>query len=232
MKELRGWNLVDERRAVLWREYEFTKGAWATTLVFRGDEGLIAVSPGRGFDSADLDVLRDFGDVRALIANNAYHHLGQRPWRQHFPNAESFAAAAVTEKLTQKSKDFGYRPIDQLPLPEGAAAHTLAGCAAGELFFTVQTSLGGLWYSGDLLTNIQRLPKPPLKWFFTWTGSAPGFKLFNPCVWFFVKDKKAAKKHLTEILRKTPPSIIVPAHGPAFEAPDTAKEAEAQIAKL
>lgn len=32
-------------RAVLWREYQFGKSAYATTLVFRGTDGLVVVSP-------------------------------------------------------------------------------------------------------------------------------------------------------------------------------------------
>ncbi|WP_263451539.1 hypothetical protein [Hyalangium gracile] len=39
--DLRGWNVIDEERAVLWREYQFNKGAYATTLVFRGTDGLV-----------------------------------------------------------------------------------------------------------------------------------------------------------------------------------------------
>jgi hypothetical protein len=80
--DLRGWNVIDEERAVLWREYAFTKGAYATTFVFRGTDGLVVVSPGKGLEAADYDVLSQFGEVRALIANNTFHHLGQGPWRE------------------------------------------------------------------------------------------------------------------------------------------------------
>ena len=80
--DLRGWNVIDEERAVLWREYAFTKGAYATTFIFRGTDGLVVVSPGKGLEAADYDVLSQFGEVRALIANNTFHHLGQGPWRE------------------------------------------------------------------------------------------------------------------------------------------------------
>src|SRR5687768_8082592 len=46
--QIEGWNVIDEGATVLWREYSFTKGATATTLVFRGVDGLVVVSPGSG----------------------------------------------------------------------------------------------------------------------------------------------------------------------------------------
>jgi hypothetical protein len=42
----------------------------------------------------------------------------------------------------------------------------------GELLVSVGTRQGSLWYTGDLLTNIQRTPGPPFSWLFSWTDSA------------------------------------------------------------
>ena len=50
--DLRGWNVIDSERAVLWREYNFSKTATATTMVFRGADGLVVVSPGCGLEAA------------------------------------------------------------------------------------------------------------------------------------------------------------------------------------
>jgi len=75
--DLRGWHVIDNERAVLWREYNFSKTATATTMVFRGTDGLVVISPGCGLGAAEYDVLRDFGHVSALVANNALHNLGQ-----------------------------------------------------------------------------------------------------------------------------------------------------------
>jgi len=230
--ELSGWNVIDEERAVLWREYEFTKGAYATTLVFRGTDGLVVVSPGKGLEGADYEVLSRFGEVRALVANNTFHHLGQGPWRERFPKAESYAAPQVLEKLRKKAPSASFRSLEELALPPTVKLHVLPGFNNGEVLFSVGTRQGSVWYTGDLLTNIQRTRKPPLGWIFKWSDSAPGFRLFKLAVWFFVKDRRAVKERMTTLLAEDPPAIIVPAHGPPVTTPNLAEETRAQLAKL
>jgi hypothetical protein len=225
------WNVLEDG-AVLWREYEFSRGAYATTMVFRGKDGLVVISPGTGLEARDYDELREHGEVRALIANNAFHTLGQRPWRQHFPEAESYAPRGALADLGKKAPEIPYRALSALPLPDGVHCDDPPGFKSGETIARVKTKRGWIWYSGDLLTNIQRMPGPPVRWFFTLTGSAPGFRLFKPAVWFFVKDKKALKQWSLDTLEKQPPAVVVPAHGPAFDPPDVAAEARAQLEKM
>ncbi len=229
--DLRGWNVVDAERAVLWREYEFNKGAFATTLVFRGTDGLVVVSPGKGLEAADYDALSEFGEVRALIANNNFHHLGHGPWRARFPKAESYAAPKALPRLKKKAA-VPFRSLDELSLPPTVKAHALPGFKNGELLVSVGTRQGPLWYTGDLLTNIQRVPGPPAKWLFALTDSGPGLRLFRLGVWLFVNDKRAVKERVTALLAEDPPAIIVPGHGPAVMTANLANEAKAQIARL
>jgi glyoxylase-like metal-dependent hydrolase (beta-lactamase superfamily II) len=193
---------------------------------------LVVVSPGCGLESADYDVLSQYGEVRALVANNTLHHLGQAAWRARFPKAESYAAAQAVERLRKKTANVPYRSIDQLPLPSHARGHTLPGFKSGETFFTVKTQQGSVWYTGDLLTNMQRTPPPPLKWLFTWSDSGPGFRLFRLAVWLMVNDKRAVKERVNALLAEEPPAIIVPGHGPAVTTAYVAAEAKMQIAKL
>jgi hypothetical protein len=228
----RTWQVLDADRAVLWREYPFAKGAYATTLVFRGADGLVAISPASRLKAADYDALAPHGEVRALVANNALHHLGQAGWRERFPAAKSYAAPAVLAKLGKKSPAVPFASIDQLELPAGVRAHVLRGCNNGEIFFTIDSARGSVWYTGDILTNIQRTPGPPISWLFRWTDSAPGFRLFRLAIWLVAKDKRALQGQLLALLDEHPPAIIVSAHGPAFEAPDLAEQARAQIARL
>jgi hypothetical protein len=230
--DLRGWNVIDEERAVLWREYEFTKGAYATTLVFRGTDGLVVVSPGKGLTGADYDVLSGFGEVRALVANNTFHHLGQGPWRERFPKAESYAAPQALEKLQKKAPSVSFRSLDELALPPAVKIHVLPGFNNGEVLFSVGTRQGSVWYTGDLLTNIQRARKPPLSWLLKWSDSAPGFRLFKIAVWFFVKDRRVVKERMTALLAEDPPAIIVPAHGPPVTTANLVAETRTQIARL
>jgi hypothetical protein len=227
-----GWNTIDDEAHVLWREYWFTKGAKATTLVFRGVDGLVVVSPGTRVTDRELDALREHGEVRALVANNTFHHLGQAPWRARFPDAVSYAPAGALQKLAKKAPGISFRPLSDLALPEHVRYHDPPGFRTGEALFSIGTSKGAVWFTGDLLTNIQGTPPPPLRWLFTWTDSAPGFRLFKPAVWLAIKDKKAVHAWMLERLASDPPSVVVPAHGPAFDGPDVASLARAQIERL
>jgi glyoxylase-like metal-dependent hydrolase (beta-lactamase superfamily II) len=230
--QLEGWNVIDEKAGVLWREYAFSKGARATTFVFRGVDGLVVVSPCTGLEARAYDALRELGDVRALIANNTFHHMGQSAWRARFPDAVSYCPPGAVKTLDKKVSGVSFRPLDALALPEHVRWEDPPGYKTGESLLHVTTGKGSVWYSGDLLTNIPKVPGPPIGWLFSWTDSAPGFRLFKPAVWFLVKDKKALREWTLSQLAKAPPAVVVPAHGPPVEAGDVAAQARAQIERL
>lgn len=230
--QIEGWNIIDDEALVLWREYSFAKGAYATMLVFRGVDGLVVVSPGKGMSDREYDALREHGEVRALVANNTYHHLGQPAWRARFPDAASYAPSGALKMLKKKAPGVPFRPLADLALPAHVRCDDPPGYKTGEAFFSIHTRKGTVWFTGDLLTNIQRTPGPPVRWLFTWTGSGPGFRLFRPGVWLCVRDKKALRAWMLERLASDPPSIVVPAHGPTFDAGDVAGLARAQLERL
>lgn len=226
------WTIIDDEACVLWREYAFSNGAYATTLVFRGVDGLVVVSPGRGLEARDYDALREHGEVRALVANNSFHHLGQVPWRAHFPEADSYAPVGALADLRKKAPGVPFRPLTELALPAHVRCDDPPGFKTGETLVSIRTHKGTVWFTGDLLTNIQRTPGPPFSWFFKWTDSAPGFRLFKPAVWLMVRDKQAVRAWVLQRLASDPPTIIVPAHGPAVAAADLATRARTQIERL
>lgn len=230
--ELEGWKLLDEEAGVLYREYRFAKGAAATTFVFRGSDGLVVVSPGCGLDARAYDALGEIGEVRSLVANNPFHHLGQAPWRARFPDAESYCPAGAVKTLEKKNRGVPFRPLGELSVPANVCCDDAPGYRKGETIVSVGTARGPIWYSGDLLTNIQRLPGPPLRWLFTTTDSGPGFRLFRLGVWLMVKDRKALRSWVLARLAEDPPAVVVPAHGPAFETGDVAAQARAQLERL
>ena len=232
MTQTDGWNVIDDEAGVLWREYPFSKGAYATTMAFRGVDGLVVVSPGSGLGARDYDALREHGEVRALIANNSFHHLGQSAWRERFPEAVSYAPSGAIADLKKKAPGIDFRPLADLPLPTHVRCDDPPGFKTGETLVSVRARKGTVWFTGDLLTNIQRTPGPPLRWLFTWTDSAPGFRLFKPAAWLMMRDKKAVRAWALERLASDPPTIAVPAHGPAFDAGDVAALARAQIERL
>ncbi|MEZ4299113.1 MAG: hypothetical protein R3B70_29460 [Polyangiaceae bacterium] len=230
--QLAGWNLIDEKAGVLWREYSFSKGAKATTLVFRGAEGLVVVSPATGLEARDYDALKEIGEVRALIANNTFHHLGQLPWRAHFPEAVSYCPPRAVKALHKKVPSVAFQSMDALALPENVRYEDPPGFKTGEVVLSVGTARGSVWYTGDLLTNLQSIPKAPVGWLFSWTDSGPGYRLFRPGVWLFIKDKKAAREWALARVAKEPPAIVIPGHGPAIDAADVAEQTRVQLERL
>ncbi|HWN67492.1 MAG TPA: hypothetical protein VNM90_07615 [Haliangium sp.] len=230
--QIEGWNVIDQDAAILWREYSFTKGATATTFVFRGADGLVVVSPGTKVEPRAYDALADFGEVRALVANNTLHHLGQKAWRERFPEAESYGPPRAVATLEKKVSGVRFRPLSDLALPSHVRWEDAPGFKTGETILRVDAKPGPVWYTGDLLVNLQGTPPAPLKWLFTMTDSAPGFRLFKLATWLVVKDKKAVREWMLARLDEQPPAIVVPAHGPAFDASDVAEQARAQIRRL
>jgi hypothetical protein len=180
----------------------------------------------------EYDALREHGEVRALIANNTYHHMGQAQWRALAPNAISYAPRDACETLSKKAPGITFRPLSELSLPDHVRYIDPPGYKTGEAMFSVRASRGAVWFTGDLLTNIQRIPKPPIRWLFTWTNSAPGFRLFAPAVWMLIRDKKALRTAMLDHLANDPPKVVIPAHGPAFEAEEIVALARTQIERL
>ena len=81
-----GWTILDADQAVLSREYSFTPGALARTIVARQHEGeaLTLMSPPNDLDDAALSDLEQFGKVTSIIANNGMHHMGLPRWQERF----------------------------------------------------------------------------------------------------------------------------------------------------
>lgn len=216
----------------MWREYAFTKGARATTMVFKGKDGLVVLSPAAGMDDRGFDMLGDLGPVRALVATNTHHHMGQASWRARFPDAVTYAPSGAIAVLGKKLPGVPVRPLTELSLPEHVRYQEAPGFKSGETLLSVDTKRGPVLFTGDLLTNIARLPPPPLRWLFTMTDSAPGFRLFKPATWLFVKDKRAVREFVLAQLAAVPPAIVVPAHGLPVDAVDVAAQARRQIERL
>ncbi len=231
-----GWKVLERERGILWRQYRFPMGV-ATTFVFRGaGDGLVVVSPGKGLDAAALDELKEFGDVVALVASNAYHWMGQAPWRKHFPRAKSYAPAQAIARLSKKLPELGaFEPLSALAplLGPHASVDDAPGLRVGNAFVTVKGDGATYWYPSDLLSNMPELPPGfVFRTLMTMTNSGPGFRLFRPSVWLQVKDKRALHAWACEELAKSAPTTVVPAHGPPVSSGDVAATARALFAGM
>src|SRR5262249_49286994 len=149
--QLEGWNVIDEDAAIVWREYPFAKGARATALAFRGAGGMVGISPPAKLEPRALDALAELGPVRALVAHNAYHHLGQREWRARFPDAESFCPPGAIAVLEKKVAGAKFRSLAELALPDHARWEDAPGLKTGETIVRLASKRGPVWYAGDLL---------------------------------------------------------------------------------
>lgn len=226
------WNVLDPERGIWWREYEFTRGALATTLVLRGLDGLIIVSPSVGTSEEAFAALERLGPVRALVATNSHHHLGQREWRARFPAAETYGPPRALSVLGKKLDGIHVRSLEELSLPSWIHWEDAPGFKTGETFLRMATTGGSVWFVGDLIANIQRLPRPPLRWLFQLTRSAPGLKLFRMATWLFVADKRAVRSWFLAQLEAHPPSALIPAHGPPVLGPDLPERTRAEVSRL
>lgn len=224
--------VLDESAGVLVRDYEFAKNAVANTMVFRGSDGLVVVSPGTQTSDRAFDALKEFGEVRALVANNSFHNLGQPSWRARFPNAESFCPPNAVATLDKKVKGAKFKSMAELALPAHVRWDDAPGFRSGETILSVGTDRGHIWYSGDLLANLPRLPPPPLGWLFSASSSAPGYRLFMLNVWFFVKNRKELKAWALDRLATYAPTMMVPAHGPVVDSDDLVALTKGELDKL
>jgi hypothetical protein len=231
-----GWNVLERESAILWREYSFGGGV-ATTFVFRGaDDGLIVMSPCSGVAPAVLDELKPFGNVVALVASNGFHWKGQSLWRKHFPQARSFAPAQGIDRLAKRVPELGrFEPLDALAPLLGDRANVIdsPGHKVGNAIATVRGTGGSFWYPSDLFANIPKLPSNLVfRLLMSVTDSAPGYRLFRPAVWLQVKDKKAVRDWVDDVMTKAAPTTVVPAHGPPVTGSDIPEKTRVLAAQI
>ena len=224
-KDLNRWQYLTRDGNVRWLKYSWGP-ATANTLAARLEDGTwLVVAPSVGSASSVLEDLSKDGTVSALIAPNAYHHLGQRTWRLHFPSATSYAPVGALPRLSRKSPDVPYRPASDLSetirprvtflVPEGMKSPDMLVC--------VSVAGSTVWWMGDLFTNnavddqnwLLRTIAPL-------AGSGMGYRRNSKPGLIYVRNPKAWLHCITNALDANPPSVVVPAHGnPVME--DTAR---------
>lgn len=212
--QMHQWEPLSSDGRVLGLKYSFGPGT-ANTMAAQLDDGSwMVISPAAGPSEAALEALGAKGKVSALVAPNAFHHLGQKAWREHFPAAISYAATGSLKRLGSKSPGVPYRPIEELPLGNGVHVHQFAGMKQPDLLFDVATADGAVWFAGDLISNTQT---EDLGWLprtiFGLMGGGPGYR-FNPVPsMVYLADKGQWKAAARAAFADTPPACVFPAHG-------------------
>ncbi len=213
-----GWTILDADQAVLSREYSFTPGALARTIVARQHEGeLLIMSPPNDLDDAALSDLEQFGKVTSIIANNGMHHMGLPLLAGAFPEAKIYAPQEAIARIAKKQPVLReLRPLSDLmtELTGATRVHSVPGFSIGEAWVTVKTAAGPIWYVGDSCFSMAELPS---KFFprqlFKWAKCAPGLRINSIGNLFFLKDKPNYKNWMLEQLREELPIMLTTAHG-------------------
>jgi hypothetical protein len=234
-KTASGWTILDRDAGLLCREYAFAKNATALTFVARmADGGLVAISPGTGFGEDAFADLASFGEVKAIVAPNGFHHLGVEGWRRRFPEAGVYAAPETAARVAKKNPAAGaFEPLSALAAKTGPdlVLAEVANSKAGETWLSAKTARGHVWFVSDILANIPRLPPNPfVKLLFWASGSAPGYRVFNLALKILVKDRKACLRTLADEMRARPPVMVVPSHGELLAEPGIAERTQALLA--
>lgn len=210
-----GWTIFDAHAPILTYEYSFGPGT-CKALATGATDGLVVISPPCRIEQGVFDDLAPYGAVRALVASNAFHHLGLPAWKSHFPDATVFAPAQAIARVEKRSKLSGIRPIAEAASVAGPRLELIdmPYYKTGEVLTRMTTDRGAVWYVTDIILNFPVLPSNPLiKLMFGASGSGPGLKFNNIAPLFMVKDKKALRRWFAAEFRKAPPAWLITAHG-------------------
>lgn len=215
-----GWKIFDAETPILTCEYVFGPGT-ANALAVGGAGGLIVVSPPWKADDAVYEGLSPYGPVVALVASNAFHHLGLPEWKRRFPAAAVYAPAQAIARVERKTKIAGIRPLAEAAPVAGRDVELIdmPHYRTGEVLVRMKSTRGLAWYVTDFMMNMTVLPGNPIaRLVFRLTNSAPGLKFNNIAPVFMVRDKTALKRWLAAEFDKAPPQWIIPAHGDVAQA--------------
>jgi len=210
-----GWKIFDARTPILTYEYSFGPGT-AKALALGVEGGLAVVSPPCRVAGGVFEDLSPYGPVRALVASNAFHHLGLAGWKARFPEALLFAPMQSIARIERQSKLHGIRPLVEAASIAGPRVELtdMPHYRTGEVLVRIRSERGLVWYVTDIVLNFPALPRNPIaKLVFGLSGSGPGLKLNNVAPLFMVRDKAALKRWLAAEFDKAPPGWLIPAHG-------------------
>lgn len=209
------WIEFDRALPVLTFAYSFGP-ALATSLAVGIDGGVAVVSPPSRATDACFDALATYGPVSALVAPNAFHHLGLREWKRRFPDAQVYAPAQSIDRVARKSGLAGIRPVTDLARRTGPGVELtdMPHYRTGEALVRMSTSRGRVWFITDFVLNLETLEGPlAARVLLKATGSAPGLRINNIGPTFMVRDKSALKRWLAAQALRDPPDFLIPAHG-------------------
>ena len=210
-----GWKIFDADIPILTYSYSFGPGT-ANALAVGVAPGLVIVSPPYRVPESAFEELRQYGPVRALIASNAFHHMGIPEWKSRFPHAAVFAPAQSVARVERQTKLHGILPLSEAAAIAGPDLELIdmPHYRTGEVLVRIKSHRGVVWYVTDLILNIRVLPRNLfLNILFRLTGSAPGLRFNKIGPLLMVKDMPALRYWLAAEYDKAPPRWLIATHG-------------------
>jgi hypothetical protein len=215
MTQTNGWRAFEETLPILTCTYSFGPGE-ANALAVGIDGGLMVVTPPRRAGEGAFEALARYGPVRALVAPNAFHHMGLAEWHARFPQAAVFAPAQAVQRVQRQSGVPGIRPVAEAAALLGPHVDVvdMPHYKTGVVLVRVRSPRGLVWFVTDVVLNLPRLPDHPVpRLLFRFSRSAPGLRFNNIAPLFMVQDKAALKRWLAKEAAAGPPSWLLPCHG-------------------
>jgi hypothetical protein len=225
-----GWNLVDADVPLLTYTYSFGPGL-ATALAVGVDGGLAVVSPPCNVPDDAYASLEKHGAVKALVASNAYHHMGLAPWKKRFPDAVVYAPAQAVGRVQKQSGLAGIKPLADMPrASNGTELVDMPHWKTGEVLVRAPGKGGKpVWYVTDVVMNLPRLPPGLFGLLFKVLKTAPGIRFNKMASLFMMKDAAAVKRWLLDEATKAPPSRVLVCHGDHFDVSPDLRELRAAL---
>lgn len=214
-KALYRWEALGGDKRLLWLKYWWGPAS-ANTLAYRQDDGSwVVVSPASGAPDGVYDEIASLGPVKALLAPNAFHNMGQAAWRARFPDALSFAPRGALGRLAGKTPGVPYVPLEEAGFRLGPARFLVpGGMKTPDALFSLPFSAGCCWWLGDQFSNNSKADQIwPFRILSRIVANGPGFFCNPKPGLVYVADKAAWAATMREALVARPPAVALCAHG-------------------
>lgn len=221
------WEVLDPDLPLLGAKYSGQHVRMIAVGLGGGD--LLVVSPGKPTNDARFAALAAWGTPRFLLAPNHFHNGGIALWQEKFPQATVVAHPTALARLRRQVPGVTFSDLAPLSavLPPHIRLLIPPMAKQGEVWLSIGTPKGTIWFVTDGILNEPRLPGGPLGLVMRLIGfraklmTNPFFKRM------FLKDKDAHKAWVCAQLDADKPVMFVPCHGDILRGADVAERLRA-----
>lgn len=206
----------------LWSVHHVVKNGFELRMMIaRLDDGTTLVSsPLPGMKDAHHAELLAIGTPSVILASNHFHNLGLADFIERYPDAQVICAAGAKTRLEKKTP-FTFGGLDGVALPSWLSLVEPPGLKGGETWLVARRDGACVWAVCDAIFNLPRHPSGAFGLITRLGGSATGLRISRLFKIGLLGDKAAYREWLLEQIESAPPTVLLPAHGTAWDV-DTA----------